>query len=176
MNYNKLNTYPEHSENPFIEDAIKKVNETVRDKKVFMKGNRSLINYVIDDNGEQIGESAFVQHIKVDEDQFVKLYVNGFSAFYELSTPAMKVLGYILRKCIIPNKDIFYIDYEEAKESTGYKGENSIRSGLAMLISHGFIARSGNPFKFFLNPLILFNGSRISFAKTYIKTKPTQEL
>ena len=156
MKYNKLNTYPEHSDNPFIEEAIKQVNKSVRNKKVFVKGNRSIMNYVVDDNGETVGESAFVQNLKVDEEQFVKLYIRGFSAFYELSVPARKVLGYILRKCIIPNKDIFYIDYEEAKEITEYIGENSIRSGISSLISHGLIARSTNPYKFYLNPLILY--------------------
>lgn len=174
MNYKKLNDFQEHDENPFLEDAIKQVNEHVKNKRIFVKGNRSIMNYIVDDNGETVGQSAFIQNIQVDEDQFVKLYIKGFEAFYELTIPARKVLGYILKSCIIPDRDSFYFDFDEAKKVTGYVGENSIRSGIASLISHGLIARSKSIYKFYLNPLILFNGSRLSFVKTYIKTKKSQ--
>jgi len=174
MNYKKLSDFLEYDENPFLEDAIKQVNEHIRNKRVFIKGNRSITNYVVDDNGETVGQSAFVQNIQVDEDQFVKLYIKGFEAFYELTVPARKVLGYILQRCIIPDRDSFFFDIDAAKKVTGYIGENSIRSGIASLISHGLIARSKSSYKFYLNPLILFNGSRLSFVKTYIKTKNSQ--
>ena len=38
----------------------------------------------------------------------------------------------------------------EAKKITKYTGENSIRSGIASLISHGLIARTRNPYKYYL--------------------------
>lgn len=171
MNYNKLNKFPEYEENPFLEETIKEVSEHIKNKRIFVKGSRSIVNSIIDDNGETVGHSTFVQNIQVEESQFVKLYINGFSAFFELSVSARKVLGYILQKCIIPDKDIFYIDFDEARKITKYTGDNSIRSGIASLVSHGLIARSRSPYKYYLNPLILFNGSRISFMKTYIKAK-----
>jgi hypothetical protein len=174
MNYNKLNNHPEYEKNPFLEDAIKTVHEHSRNKRVFLKGNRSIINRVVDDNGEIVGHSTFVQNILVDEEQFIKLYTKGFSVFYELTIPARKVLGYIIQKCIVPDKDIFYFNFDEAKEVTGYSGDNSVRSGIANLISQGLIARTNRPYKYFLNIMVIFNGSRISFVNNYIKIKNTK--
>jgi predicted transcriptional regulator of viral defense system len=76
-----------------------------------------------------------------------------------------------LTKCIIPNRDVFYIDYEEAKQITGYSADNIIRTGLSSLVEQGIIARSRNPYKYYINPLVVFNGDRITFAETYIKRK-----
>ena len=41
--------------------------------------------------------------------------------------------------------------------------------GFASLVKAGIIARSEMPNMYFINPLIVFNGNRITFAKTYIK-------
>ena len=53
----------------------------------------------------------------------------------------------------------------------GYSANNIIRTGLSCLVEQGIIARSTNPYKYYLNPLVVFNGDRITFADSYIKKK-----
>jgi len=174
MKYTPLNKFPEYNENPFMESAIHEISEHSVKKRVFIKGNKSISNQVINDNGEVVGHSAFLRTIEVDESQFVKLYLSRFAAFYELNKSSIKVFGYILTKCIIPNKDTFYIDFDEAKEITGYSSNNVIRAGLSSLVEQAIIARSTNPYKYYINPLIVFNGDRITFADSYIKRRKKQ--
>jgi hypothetical protein len=38
-------------------------------------------------------------------------------------------------------------------------------------VEQGIIARSTNPYKYYMNPLVVFNGDRITFADSYIKKK-----
>jgi len=69
------------------------------------------------------------------------------------------------------NNHILYIDFGEAKDFTGYSANNIIRAGLSCLVEQGIIARSTNPYKYYMNPLVVFNGDRITFADSYIKKK-----
>lgn len=171
MKYIPLKSYPEFEVNPFLEDAINEIEEKTVKKRIFIKGNKSVINHVINTDGQIVAHSAFIKTIEIDEAVFVKFYINKFSQFYDLTKSAKKVLGYILIKCIIPNKDIFYIDFQEAREITGYSSDNIIRSGLSSLVEHSIIARSTNSYKYFINPLVLFNGDRVSFALSYVKKR-----
>lgn len=171
MKYIPLNNFQEYEENPFMENAIREISEHSVKKKVFVKGNKSVVNQVVNNNGEVVAHSAFLRTIEIDESQFVKVYLREFAAFYDLNKSALKVFGYILTKCIAPNKDIFYIDYDEAKNFTGYSANNIIRTGLSCLVEQGLIARSTNPYKYFMNPLVVFNGDRITFATSYIKRR-----
>ena len=171
MKYIPLNKFPEYEENPFMENAIKEINEHSVKKKVFIKGNKAVVNQVINDDGEIVGHSAFLRTIEVDECQFVKVYLSRFEVFYDLNKSAIKVFGYILTKCLIPNKDVFYIDFDEAKSFTGYSANNIVRTGLSCLVEQGMIARSTNPYKYFMNPMVVFNGDRVTFADTYVKKR-----
>jgi hypothetical protein len=56
-------------------------------------------------------------------------------------------------------------------EYTKYKHRKDVMNGLAGLIDAGIIARSEYEFEYFLNPMVVFNGDRVTFAKTYIKKK-----
>ena len=59
-------------------------------------------------------------------------------------------------------------------EYTNYKNKKSIYSGLASLVQNEVIARGKNEFHYFINPMVIFNGNRISFVKTYVKKKKTK--
>jgi hypothetical protein len=48
-------------------------------------------------------------------------------------------------------------------------------SGLAVLVECGIIARSDSHFKYFINPLVVFNGDRVTFAKTYVRKKKDRD-
>lgn len=173
--YKPIKDLPKYTENPFVEKAIEQVDENTVQKKRFIKGTKGIEQTIINSDGEVTGQTAFLQQIEVDEDKFAKLYLSQFASFWDLSKPAIRVFGYIITNCLIPNKDIFYVDKEEALQYTGYSSERYILTGLSVLCEHGIIARSTNSYKYFINPLVVFNGNRITFAKTYVKKRRTKE-
>lgn len=171
MSYKKINRYPTFESNPFIEETLKKISINIGRKRKFINGSKQITNRIVNYDGEIVGYSSFIRFVEVDEEKFIKVYIKEFAAFYDLTKSAKRVFGYIIERCIIPNKDVFYIDYDEAKQVTGYLSDNVIRSGISSLIENKIIARSKSPYKYYMNPLTFFNGDRISFAKTYIKNR-----
>ena len=173
--YKPIKDLPKYKENPFVESAIQKVEENTVSKKRFIKGTKGVEQVIVNSDGEITGSTAFLQMVEVDEDKFAKLYLSQFAAFWDLSKPAIRVFGYIITCCLIPNKDIFYVDQKEAMEYTGYSSERYILTGLSVLCEHGIIARSNNSYKYFINPLVVFNGNRVTFAKTYVRKKSLKQ-
>jgi hypothetical protein len=160
-----------YKENPFINSAIERVKESTLTKRRFLHKNKGVESMIVSgDTGEIQGYSTFMQLIEVDEDKFAKLYLSQFAAFWDLDKSAIRVFGYILN-VLLPNKDFVYIDLNEALEYTGYTTKKPIFAGLGQLIGQGIIARSSSPMKYFINPLMFFNGNRVTFARTYVRKK-----
>ena len=65
--------------------------------------------------------------------------------------------------------------HSKCLEHTGYKTRGNILSGLAELLEASIIARSQESSLYFINPAIMFNGNRITFAKSYIKKQITSK-
>ena len=159
-----------NKENPFLKDAIEQIQENVVKKyKTATKTDQKAILQAFDPNsGEVLGHTQFVRQIEVDEDQFAKIYLSNFSAFFDLKPQALKVFGYILKQ-LIPNRDEFMFFIDDCMEYTEYKSDTSIRIGLTNLLQNKIIARGRNENLYFINPMVTFNGNRITFAKTYVK-------
>jgi hypothetical protein len=109
-----------------------------------------------------------MRYIEVDEAQFTKLYVSELSALFDLTKPAIRVFAYLLT-ALRPNKDTILFIMDDCLEFTKYKSKKDVLSGLSCLIESKIIARSKQEFIYYINPLIFFNGNRITFAKSYIK-------
>ena len=90
--------------------------------------------------------------------------------FFDLKPQAIRVFGYILNQ-LVPNKDEFLFLTDECLEYTKYKSSTSVRIGLTSLLENEIIARGRADNLYFINPMIAFNGNRVTFAKTYIKKK-----
>ena len=99
-----------------------------------------------------------------------KVYLSQFAAFWELTKPAIRVFGYVLTRLKI-KEDFFYFDMEDCMVYAEYTHRNNVLTGLTCLIEWGIIAHSTKSYKYFINPLVVFNGNRVTFAKTYIKKK-----
>jgi hypothetical protein len=166
MKYKRLSELEEFSENPFVEKAIQDIKIVRKTQTIRPKGRGEIQSIVYND--EVTGHSAFMRFIEVDEDKFAKLYLSQLCAFWELSKPALRVFSYILT-VMQPKKDNFIFIMEDCLTYTGYSQRNHVTSGLSNLVEAGIIARSKQHFKFFINPLVIFNGDRVTFAKTYIK-------
>jgi hypothetical protein len=173
--YKKISEHPAYVENPFVEQAISNIQkQTVRktrlvkpDGQLAKQAQQIIVNT---ESGEAVGYGAFMQFIEVDEEQFAKVYLSQFSNFWELSKPAIRVFGYIIT-VLKPNQDIFTFIMQKALEYTKYSAQNHVFTGLSHLIECGIIARTEQYFQYFINPLIFFNGNRVTFAKTYIRKK-----
>jgi hypothetical protein len=170
MKYKPITQQPAFDENPFVEKAIEDIKIIQKTTRIRPK-NGNEIHYIVDPGtGEVEGHTAFMKFVEVDEQQFAKIYVSQFAAFWELTKPAIRVFGYIITR-LKPKQDFLYFDMEDCLKHTGYSQANHILTGLSCLVECGIIARSNKTYKYFINPLVVFNGDRVSFAKTYIKKK-----
>ncbi|GAA4461157.1 hypothetical protein GCM10023189_36480 [Nibrella saemangeumensis] len=173
MKYAKLKAQPTFNENPFVEQAINDI-KVVRKTQVVRPENRDEIQMITSTDGEITGYTAFMRFVELDEERFAKVYLSQFTAFWELTKPAIRVFGYIL-SILKPKQDEFFLEMDKCLAYTKYTHANSVLSGLAVLVECGIIARSNSHFKYFINPLVVFNGDRVTFAKTYVKKKKDKE-
>lgn len=159
-----------NKENPFLEQAVEKVQNNIvkRYKTASKTGEKAILKAFDENTGEILGHTQFIRQVEVDEEQFAKLYLSNFSAFFDLKPQAIRVFGYILTQ-LIPNRDEFIFFNDEAMEYTGYKSSTSVRIGLTSLLENEVIARGRAENLYFINPMVVFNGNRITFAKTYVK-------
>ena len=162
-NYKKITSFPKNRDNPFQKGLIEHVDKGVR--KIFSTSKNA--DMIIDgDTGELKGHAVFARRVTVDKAQFAKIFVSSTSTFMDLSKTGIKVLMYIIS--ILPqDRDYILFDLEEAMKATKYKSEKSIITGLGELLSCGFLARSNNHYKYFINPVIAFNGNRLTLINDY---------
>ena len=137
-------------------------------------GNRDEIQMIVNNEGDVEGYSAFMRFVEVDEERFAKVYLSQFESFWDLSKPSIRVFGYIM-SILKPNQDNIVIRVEKCLEYTKYKQRAMIISGLSGLVESGIIAKSVYENEYFINPLVAFNGSRVTFAKTYVRKKKDKE-
>lgn len=167
--YKKIRDFEEYQDNPFLDRAIQEI-KVVKKTQVMRTENKDEIQMIVNGDGEVEGYSAFMRFIEVDEEKFAKIYLNQFAAFWDLPKPAIRVFGYII-SILKPKQDSFIFDMEACLEYTKYSTDKSVFEGVTALITGGIIARSNKHYKYFINPLVVFNGNRVTFAKTYIKKK-----
>lgn len=173
---NTLRLYKKFDKNPFIEKAIEEVNgHLVKKYKTATKTDQRATLQAFDPNtGEFLGHTTFVRQVEVDEQQFTKIYLSQFSAFFDLKNQGIRVFGYIMTK-LIPKQDMFSFFMKEAVRYTGYKSRKSIYQGLGQLVKAEIIARGPSDSHYFINPLVAFNGDRVTYAKTYVKKKKEKD-
>ena len=166
-----------NKENPFLKQAVEQVNQNIvkKYKTATKTGEKAILQAFDPNSGEIIGHTQFIRQIEVDEEQFAKLYLSNFSAFFDLKPQAIRVFGYILKQ-LVPNKDEFVFLLEDCQEYTGYKSSTSVRIGLTSLLENEIIARGKTDFLYFINPMVAFNGNRITFAKTYVKKQKKAQI
>lgn len=170
MEHKKLTDFEKNTENPFIKQAVEQVQKNVvkKYKTAGSTDKKAILQAYDSTTGEILGHTQFIRQIEVDEQQFAKLYLSNFSAFFDLKPQAIKVFGYILNQ-LVPNKDEFIFDREDCMKYSGYKSDKSVFIGLTSLLNNDIIARGKTDYRYYINPMIAFNGNRITFAKTYVK-------
>lgn len=173
MKYKPIKGQPKYDQNPFMDKAMNEI-KTIKKTQIMRPTGKDEIQMIVNTDGEIEGYSAFMRFIEVDEEKFAKVFLAQFESFWELSKPGIRVFGYIINS-IKPNQDCFTLRMDKALEYTKYTHHNSITTGLTDLIERGIIARSKYENEYFINPLVVFNGNRATFAKTFIKKKKEAE-
>ena len=164
-----LSDFEKNKENPFLKEAIEQIQSGIVKKYKNTSGSsRNAILQAVNSDGELVGHTSFIQQIEVDEEKFTKIYLSQFSAFFELNQQGIKVFGYIMTK-LTPKQDMFIFLMDECREYTGYKNHRSVHQGVSALLENKIIARGPSDSLYFINPMIAFNGDRVSFTKTYVK-------
>lgn len=80
---------------------------------------------------------------------------------YYLTQLQVKRLKSFLKKGVVLNEDF--------EEYTGYQSDNSIRIGLTNLLANEIIAKGRIDNLYYINPMFVFNGNRLTSANTYVK-------
>lgn len=170
-----IRKFNKNYENPFLKQALEQIsNNVVKKYRSATKTGQSAVLQAIDPNtGEFVGHTQFIRQIEVDEEQFTKVYLSQFSAFWNLNTQAIRVFGYIMTK-LIPKQDMFIFLLEECLDYTGYKNHRSIHQGISSLLQSEIIARGPADNLYFINPMVAFNGDRVTFAQTYVKKQKSK--
>lgn len=169
----KLSNFEKNKENPFAQQALVSIGNALVSKSV--KGankDESVILKGVDENGTVLGNSVFVRNKTVDSEQFAKFFLAGFKAFFGLKPATLRVFGFILEQ-LQPNRDEFMFFVEDCIEATGYK-KTSVYSALGELCTAEIIARGRTEEQYYINPMVVFNGDRVTFATTYINKNHPQ--
>lgn len=170
MESNKLTDFEKYEENPFVEKAIKEVQIARKYKSSSGTDKRAILQAIDPSTGEVLGHTMFIRQVEVDEEKFAKVYLSQFEAFWDLNKPAIRVFGYIMSK-MHPKSDKVEFRLSECMTHTKYKSPKQIYDGLSALVKADIIARGYNEYVYFINPLVTFNGDRVSYMKTYVKKK-----
>jgi hypothetical protein len=171
--YKKITDYASFDENPFMDNAVNDI-RVIKKTQIVRPKNSSEIQQIVAQGGEVTGYSAFMRFIEVDEERFAKVYLNQFASFWDLPNTAIRVFGYVINT-IKPKQDTFTFDLEDCLSYTKYKTKKSVFEGLSALIECIIIARGNRHYKYFINPLVVFNGDRVAFTKMYVKKKKDKE-
>jgi hypothetical protein len=168
----KLKEAPIYEQNPFLDNMIGEFR--IKNKTQMIKSLDDDISVMlVTNNGENVGHSAFMRQVQVDEDKFAKIYISQLAILWNLQKTSMRVLTYILH-ALRPNDDRIYFDMKECLKYCNWSVKQSVYNGLIGLINSKIIARTGKSYLFYINPSIVFNGSRVSFMTTYVKKKKNE--
>lgn len=172
-----ITNFPTNRENPFLKQAVEQVQSHVVKRYQNSTGSskQAILQAINPETKEPVGYTSFVRKIEVDDEQFTKVYAANLQAFFDLSKTGMRVLAYVFT-CMKVSKDTILFDMEDAMSYCGYKNHRSVYLGLTELLKANIIARGKNENLYFINPMIIFNGNRISFINQYVKKSASKEI
>jgi len=149
-------------------------NVQVKTKKVTNKrGDMMLVQA---DTGEITAPIAgFWEAKEVDNEKFVKLFVDGVKALTELSSAGTKVFSvlYEVLQNII-GKDEVFLSFHSINQNKIKISRATFTRGMGELIEKEFIAPCVDLNWYFINPSFVWNGDRLAFVQEY-KRKSTTE-
>lgn len=104
---------------------------------------------------------------KVDHETFVKVFKESLRYVAKLSRTAQSILWYIMDN-LPKDKGYVIIDNATIMDYCGFKNRKSVRDGIIELLDKNILTRTTISKKYWVNPLVVFNGNRLTYAKEYI--------
>jgi hypothetical protein len=158
--------YPVYDRNPSVAhpNAVATRRKPVR----IANGNRLMI--VGRDTGEILGEghAAFFEMKEVDETQFVKLYLAGIQQTTKLTAAGLKVFELVFHQMRgNPQSDKIEMNHYLVKKYGLDMTARTYQRGMREMLEHNFLFRSTSDDVYFVNINFVFNGNRITLAKSY---------
>jgi hypothetical protein len=157
----KRGSRPVYQVSPFVP------NVNVKTKKVTNKRGDMML--VQSDTGEIKSHIAgFWEAKEVDDEKFVKLFINGVQALAELSpagTKAFSVLYEVIQHTI--GNDRGYVSFNTIDQEKIKMSRATFTRGFTELVEKKFIAPCVDQNWYFINPAFVWNGDRIAFVKEY---------
>lgn len=150
--------------NPFLSSIkikTKRIGSGKGDMLLIKEDSKELISHV----------AGFWEEQEVDNEKFVKLFVNGVKALAELTSSGTKlfeILYYEIQSQ--PQKDSVFFGYNPLDKKHTSISRATYSRGLRELVEKNFIAPSvkGTGW-YWINPDYIWNGDRLVFAKAYRK-------
>lgn len=164
-----LKDFQMNRSNPFAKMLLQSLGENkyLTHRNVVGKNNdEKSVLMAVDENNNPLGQTVFMRTKMVDSETFAKVYKIGFSAFADLKPSVMKVFQYIICQ-LVPNRDNFNLYVEDIIEETGIH-KATIYRALGDLCERQIIARGRNEYEYYINPLYVFNGNRVTFITNWI--------
>jgi hypothetical protein len=166
----KFSELPKHEVNPFAEKALEVITSSTKKKYTSLSGGDGKGLLIVEPlSGDLMGSTIFTTTELVDNEKFVKIFLNQIGLLWDLGKPAIKVFSYI-STIIKPNKDTFIFRRDLCTQFLSYNSHKPVFEGLAELIHVGIIAKTKYDDEYYINPTMIFNGDRIVIAKEYKKT------
>jgi len=120
----KLTDFQKNEENPFMKQAIEGIeNHVVKKYKSNSGGDKRAVVALADTETGEVFKTSFIRQIEVDEEQFTKLYLSNFAAFFDLSQAAIRVFGYFMT-CMKPKNDLIIFNRKKCLEYTPKTAQN----------------------------------------------------
>jgi hypothetical protein len=165
----KRGSRPIYEVSPFVP------NVKVRTKKVTNKRGDMML--VSSETGEITAPIAgFWEAKEVDDEAFVKLFVNGVKALAELSpagTKAFSVLYEALQSAI--GKDRVYVSFNTVDQNKIKMSRATFTRGFTELVEKEFVAPCVDQNWYFINPAFVWNGDRLAFVQEYRRKNSKQK-
>lgn len=162
-----LQKFKTYRENPFMKDAMQYIKEKNSKVGIAKAGTLHIINKATGEVSE--GQAVIYTRKHVDDQQFVKLYLNNIKVLFGLKNRGLRILCYFAHSARRA-ADVATFNLEDCKRFCEYTSPATVYKGLAELLDAGIIARCIEPSHFYLNPSIIFNGDRVRIISDYIRS------
>jgi hypothetical protein len=162
----KKRGYPIYDRNP----SVPHPNAIASKRKPFKVANGNRVMIVGRDSGEVLGDghAAFFEMKEVDETQFIKLYLAGIKQTAKLTAAGLKIFELMYHQMReTPQSDKIELNLYHVKKHGLNMTERTYQRGMREMLDHQFLFRSTSADVYFVNIKFVFNGNRITLAKSY---------
>ena len=115
-----------------------------------------------------VGSMGFYKFEEVDNERFVKLFLDGIKQTVGLSKAGLAMFELVYNHMQTnPNTDRVEISFYTSSKKISGLTERTYHRGLRELLDREFLYRSPSDGVFFVNIRYMFNGDRLAFVKGY---------